>query len=392
MEVTSLTARRCSTFSTERRKEAGLFLNLIIPTRLIDNCMEPAKSSVGLELELCEPRGTPSKRRRIATDEDEMHPPIVEPAYNLKVAPKSNPVYISPGEDSAQGDPITWTDPNTGEVFVIDSRTGNSVSQAEASIASQPEEPSGRRTLMASLWSTLDTGNVPQWIQKALMHSGRISGTSTYFGGPARSRRTYPCGEVPQRTLSALLRGGCRWREASGVIADRSVLLTHHEAKRLASNESIQEEFRRWGFEFSRLVGLLSGYDPEAGADTATESGYTQVEVQSIPDMVADKGFNLVILFRQLLQGHELRDLIKAFLAQLNGGSSGATPNDMHDSSQGDHAWLKALRWCPRELVELVNSKACRGKFGYLISTGLTIDSEFVGALPSQVQSCSMIH
>ncbi|KAF9498626.1 hypothetical protein BDN71DRAFT_1385419 [Pleurotus eryngii] len=469
-------------------KKPVYVLNLIIPTRLIDNCMEPAKSSVGLENKNAvisflsseiqsflvrngfathhltssnsvNLGGTPSKRRRIATDEDEMHPPIVEPAYNLKVAPKSNPVYISPvkfiyGEDSAQGDPITWTDPNTGEVFVIDSRTGNSVSQAEASIASQPEEPSGRRTLTASLWSTLDTENVPQWIQKALMANDVYSlpdkriPTCTHVVKPATGSQTpahwgpqsldYSRGphlstvdaeltslqfrkeDLPQaRVISQVDRkfiacimpavrgkpempsvgnrtpdespeqalilvdqhaaderirvekflkelclhylgadaGGVKLRVLSPTVL---VLLTHHEAKRLASNESIQEEFRRWGFEFSRLVGLLSGYDPEAGADTATESGYTQVEVQSIPDMVADK----------LLQGQELRDLIKAFLAQLNGGSSGGTPNDMQDSSQGDHAWLKALRWCPRELVELVNSKACRGKFCYLISTG----------------------
>lgn len=80
--------------------------------------------------------------------------------------------------------------------------------------------------------------------------------------------------------------GGVKLRVLSPTVL---VLLTHHEARRLASNESIQKEFRRWGFEFSRLAGLSSGYDPEAGADAATESGYTQVEVQSIPDMVANK-------------------------------------------------------------------------------------------------------
>ncbi|KAG9218816.1 hypothetical protein CCMSSC00406_0001070 [Pleurotus cornucopiae] len=474
-------------------KKPVYVLNLIIPTRLIDNCMEPAKSSVGLENKNAvisflsseiqsflvrngfathhlttsnsvNLGGTPRKRRRIATDEDETPTPTIEPAYNMTVAPKSHPVYILPGEDSAQGDTITWTDQNTGEVFVIDSRTGNSVSQAEASKARQPEEPGGRRTLTASLSSTLDTANVPQWIQKALMandvyslpdrriptcaHAVKPATGSQAPGhwgpqsldhsrGPHLStvdaeltslqfrkedlpqarvisqvdRKFVACimpavrgkpempsvgnstpDESPEQALILVDQhaaderirvekflkelclhylgadaGGVKLRVLSPTVL---VLLTHHEAKRLASNESVQEEFRRWGFEFSRLVGLLSGHDPEAGADAATESGYTQVEVQSIPDMVADK----------LLQGHELRDLIKAFLAQLNGESSRGTPNDVQDSSQGDHAWLKALRWCPRELVELVNSKACRGKFGYLISTGLTIDSEFARA------------
>lgn len=26
-----------------------------------------------------------------------------------------------------------------------------------------------------------------------------------------------------------------------------------------------------------------------------------------------------------------------------------------------DTGWMKALRWCPRELLDLINSKACRG-------------------------------
>lgn len=62
--------------------------------------------------------------------------------------------------------------------------------------------------------------------------------------------------------------------------------------------------------------------------------------------------------------GNELRDLVKGYLAQLE--------LDLPDMSriQGKHSetsvdesdWLKALRWCPRELLDLVNSKACRGK------------------------------
>ncbi|KAL4260038.1 DNA mismatch repair MutL/HexB family protein [Pleurotus pulmonarius] len=455
-------------------KKPVYVLNLVIPTRLIDNCLEPAKSSVELENKNAviaflsseiqsflvrngfathhlttsnsvNLDGTPRKRRRLVIDEDETPRPVVESTYNLSMAPKDNPLYILPTEDSTQADTITWTDPNTGEVFVIDSRTGNSVSQAEASRASQPEEPSGRRTLTASLTSTLDTASVPQWIRKALMANNVYSlpdkriPTCAHAVKPAAGSQTpghwapqnLDCSRTPHlstvdseltslqfrkedlpqaRVISQVDRkfiacimpaargkpetpsvgnatpdespeqalilvdqhaaderirvekflkelclnylgadaGGVKLRVLSPTVL---VLLTHHEARRLASSESVQEEFRRWGFEFSRLVGLSSGYDPEVGADAATGSGYTQVEVQSIPDMVADK----------LLQGHELRDLIKAFLAQLNGESSRGTPNDVQDSSQGNHAWLKALRWCPRELVELVNSKACRG-------------------------------
>ena len=63
----------------------------------------------------------------------------------------------------------------------------------------------------------------------------------------------------------------------------------------------------------------------------------------------------------QLLLGDELRDLVKGFLA------SPRTPEGNHDalqpgSAESSSVWLRALRWCPRELLDLVNSKACRGK------------------------------
>jgi DNA mismatch repair protein MLH3 len=72
----------------------------------------------------------------------------------------------------------------------------------------------------------------------------------------------------------------------------------------------------------------------------------------------------------QLLQGDELRELIKGFLAKLE--MDGPTPlpsvdPTAHDDSSGSNdkfLWLKVLRWCPRELLDLVNSKACRGR-GY---------------------------
>lgn len=32
------------------------------------------------------------------------------------------------------------------------------------------------------------------------------------------------------------------------------------------------------------------------------------------------------------------------------------------ESIDGEFFWLRALRWCPQGLLDLVNSKACRGK------------------------------
>lgn len=67
----------------------------------------------------------------------------------------------------------------------------------------------------------------------------------------------------------------------------------------------------------------------------------------------------------QLLLGREMQELIKGYIGALE--SRELEPRDplsQHDSESSDEEtqWLKALRWCPRELLNLINSKACRGK------------------------------
>lgn len=65
--------------------------------------------------------------------------------------------------------------------------------------------------------------------------------------------------------------------------------------------------------------------------------------------------------------GDELRELIKGFLAKLETegsvflASTQRTTQDDVESEDKRFFWLKALRWCPRELLDLINSKACRG-------------------------------
>ena len=63
--------------------------------------------------------------------------------------------------------------------------------------------------------------------------------------------------------------------------------------------------------------------------------------------------------------GDELRDLVKGYLAKLDAdGVEGVLLAGRHEAVDGEEAvWQKALRWCPQELVELINSKACRGTF-----------------------------
>lgn len=87
----------------------------------------------------------------------------------------------------------------------------------------------------------------------------------------------------------------------------------------------------------------------------------------------------------QLLMGDELRELIKGFLARLEEDGSTFSMESIQrifQETSGDSDdplfWLKALRWCPRELLDLVNSKACRGGFSMsrLMSAALTLSQE----------------
>lgn len=54
---------------------------------------------------------------------------------------------------------------------------------------------------------------------------------------------------------------------------------------------------------------------------------------------------------------------MKGYLGQLEIGivlTQNPVISDL-STSYDEFSWLKALRWCPRELLDLVNSKACRG-------------------------------
>ncbi len=66
----------------------------------------------------------------------------------------------------------------------------------------------------------------------------------------------------------------------------------------------------------------------------------------------------------QFLQGDELRDFIKGFLGQIQSGElfSDSGLDLPSEADRGEFAWLKAVRHCPKGLLELINSKACRGK------------------------------
>ncbi|ESK95055.1 mismatch repair-related protein [Moniliophthora roreri MCA 2997] len=135
----------------------------------------------------------------------------------------------------------------------------------------------------------------------------------------------------------------------------RLILLTRLEIRRLADSQEIQDALWSWGFCFAgspQITGLDHGELVE-GVDGDNSGSYAQIAVQSIPEVVADK----------LLLAEELRDLVKGFIAQVDSSAVDLSrARDMGSESRiKDNDWLKALRWCPRQLLDLVNSKACRG-------------------------------
>lgn len=67
------------------------------------------------------------------------------------------------------------------------------------------------------------------------------------------------------------------------------VLLTRHEALRLADLDIFQGAFNRWGISFDDLASLSSRAFVGGLDNNACEEGYVQVFVRTIPAIVSDK-------------------------------------------------------------------------------------------------------
>ncbi|KIY69716.1 hypothetical protein CYLTODRAFT_348898 [Cylindrobasidium torrendii FP15055 ss-10] len=120
---------------------------------------------------------------------------------------------------------------------------------------------------------------------------------------------------------------------------ERPVLLTSFEAEVLSRDDTLQRYLQRWGFGLGKLEEVAAMSQSKSG-----ESSYTQMWIEHVPEVIADK----------VLVGEELRDMIKSVVANRD-------PHWEGGLTAGNGNWVKALRWCPQRLLELVNSKACRG-------------------------------
>ncbi|KII95000.1 hypothetical protein PLICRDRAFT_33829 [Plicaturopsis crispa FD-325 SS-3] len=530
-ETDSRPAQRRSPRKTERR--AVYVLNLTIPPRDIDNCLEPAKAAVQFRnkdtvssfllsavqsflvrhgfahekhkrTRLADQSPSPRKRRKVAYEEIHdgnvadrnglRHPPSRHNS-GTKTPVESVPLYLQQ-DDTTGGDEILWTDPRTGECFVVNTRTGHSYPHNARPRGNEvPEDdfadsaPSRRRTLEghrqkagnrnagSANANTRDGGEMPDWIKRVLganqtyavtepripslplssafasemqknsstvreqqhsCHGHAAHSQSRYFqvgynnsepGGPSRRfakedlRRARVLNQVDRKFIVCLIEedstssaeddgndtrvassgrarvlamidqhaadervrverflrdlclGFLRYTShdavhASGVQTRElqppvPILLTWHDACRLAQSGDLQRAFGSWGIHFVDLQRLEEPEEVEE--DGESRPTYVQVFVSRIPEIVGDK----------LLTDDELRELVKGFLAKLEteGTASMLAPTStqqLSDTNDDGATWLKALRWCPRGLLDLINSKACRGAI--MFNDSLTLE------------------
>ncbi|KAH9061004.1 hypothetical protein EDB87DRAFT_1613192 [Lactarius vividus] len=122
----------------------------------------------------------------------------------------------------------------------------------------------------------------------------------------------------------------------------RPVLLSRREASILRSSTLV---LGRWGFG-------LSWPETEDRDQNTDQEVYEQVLVHSVPQVVGEK----------LLTRDELRNFLREYTEQS--GTDDVLPalgSEGQEIDQDSPTWHKALRWCPKGLLDLVNSRACRG-------------------------------
>ncbi|KAJ7129319.1 hypothetical protein C8R44DRAFT_776507 [Mycena epipterygia] len=483
------TSLRSTTRRSPRKaeKKPVYVLNLTVPSEQIDNCLEPAKAAVHLRnkssvtallsstiqafltrhgfASAAEARVThggsssPRKRRKIEYDfEDDSGYAELQPeattsrqvSDEIGRSREGSPVPLYTREETKE---LLWTDPHTGQIYVVDVRTGNSYRPSDPPpVALDEVTPASRQGLTLSRQKVrgtvgLDKSAMPEWMQKALeandiytvtedkipylthlpapdldaapqthqhdCHAGQkfsdyLRAGQAYGDSTSASSRRFQkedlrnaevVNQVDRKFIACLINDSSRANAAAGralVLIDQHaadervrverflkelclgylsnanprgnnntnlrlrelsppvpILLSRHEERQL-QDPSIRRAFEHWGFRFVDTSPEVP-CEAEQGVDAGSTSGYSQIFVRYIPEVVGDK----------LLLDDELRDFVKAFLAKMETDpasiqltASGAAADEEEDD---EFHWLRALRWCPQQLLDLINSKACRG-------------------------------
>lgn len=124
----------------------------------------------------------------------------------------------------------------------------------------------------------------------------------------------------------------------------RQVVISREEELQLRSRV---DEFGRWGIG----IELLDAPNPILEQDIAEEQDYEQILITAVPHLVAD---------RLLSDPKLLQELIRSFLSQLSSlPPSRSIPLPRKNEPNG--SWGNLVKNCPKVMMELINSKSCRG-------------------------------
>jgi DNA mismatch repair protein MLH3 len=141
-----------------------------------------------------------------------------------------------------------------------------------------------------------------------------------------------------ERFLDALvgrvMRGGSV--EVRELVADERVGVVVSRAE-FATVERWQSLFERWGIRFARDA---------TGSDK--EGDYQQLWISALPSLLSD---------RLSKDARLAQDLIRSFVGHLEEHGVGVSER----RKKGEEGWTSGMKDVPPVLLELINSKACRG-------------------------------
>jgi DNA mismatch repair protein MLH3 len=142
--------------------------------------------------------------------------------------------------------------------------------------------------------------------------------------------------EILQELCEGFMSNTIRQTEVSGP----TIVLTRLEAQRLASSTFL-DIFARWGMTLE--------------LEEVGEGDYIQVPIKAVPTLLASR------LARE--EASEMTRLVRLYLDQLEEHTTELQSLiSKYDNGDTDD-WQRVQRWMPKEMLELVNSKACRSTF-----------------------------
>jgi DNA mismatch repair protein MLH3 len=130
--------------------------------------------------------------------------------------------------------------------------------------------------------------------------------------------------------------------------------------------------FARWGFTLAfdddddEAPPPSPSFSPTTGGDGGGGGDYHQIWLESVPDLVSNR------LLTKTKDSHLAQDLVRSFVAHLEGNGPGVAGDVEYTAAGGDGGggagrrrgrggWTSAIKDAPPVLIELLNSKACRG-------------------------------